>query len=519
MATGASDRADVAIIGAGVGGLYGAARLSQIAPQLRVHVYDASNRLGGRLNSLPLEHERDNVIESGGAFFSDKHENVFGLVNRLGLDMIPVIWRRQNYFLRGRLLTEAAFADPDAVPYRLRRDEQGKSPCDLAIHAFSQIIPNFTEIWPFAQTGPAGTVEAAASYLRKLEVHGRPLPDWDLRHLLDLTISQEAIALLSDTLGSMAALRGNAYNAISTLLWEINPAQRHYMLRDGYRQLPLALKRACEASVQFFLGRKLKRLVRLSDGIRLHFETPSGERLVEARAVILALPKRALEAVNLDDALVDEQFYRDLSAVSTVPACKLFLVFEKAWWGAQATPCSGDAREIEASYADLPIRQCWFFQHSANGLAVMMAAFADAEAVGFWSELVNPSYRDRRPRPWLNGGDDPSNRASTAMIEAARRQLQLLHPDLLVAEPCGALFLDWSDEGAWHAWNPYARSWEVRHRVRRPNANSPFYVCSDAFAQSGGWVESTINNMEALIEEHFGAPRPDWVRGDYSFEF
>jgi hypothetical protein len=433
--------------------------------------------------------------------------------------MIPVTWRRQNYFLRGCLLSETAFANPDAVPYRLRRSEQGKSPCEIAIHAFSQVIPNLKEIWPFVQTGPIGAVETAASYLRKLEVHGRPLPDWDLRHLLDLTISQEAIALLSDTLGSMAALRGNACDAISTLLWEFNPAQRHYMLRSGYCKLPLALKCACEASVEFFLRRKLTRLVRLSDAIRLHFETPNGERLVEAGAVILALPKSALEAVDLDDALVDAQFYRDLSAVSIVPACKLFLVFEKAWWSAPATPCSGEAGEIDASYADLPIRQCWFFQPSGNGLAVMMAAFADAEAVGFWSELVNPSYRDRRPRPWLNGGDNPSNRASTAMVEAARRQLQLLHPDRIVPEPCGALFADWSGEGAWHAWKPYARSWEVRNRVRRPNPNAPFYVCSDAFAQYGGWVESTINNMEALIEKHFGAPRPDWVREDYSFEF
>jgi hypothetical protein len=161
------------------------------------------------------------------------------------------------------------------------------------------------------------------------------------------------------------------------------------------------------------------------------------------------------------------------------------------------------------------MRQCYYFEPAGDDFALLMAAFADDAAAAFWSDLASPAHQDRSARPWLERDDAP--RASQAMVDAALRQLRLMHPNAAAPDPCGAVFADWS-AGAWHIWKPYVRSWRVRERMRKPNALLPLYVSSDAFAPLSGWVEATINSMEALLETHFKLARPDWVRAGYCFD-
>jgi monoamine oxidase len=514
-------RTEIAIIGAGVAGCYAAFRLSQICPDKSIHVYGAADRFGGRLWSAPAGAAPSGVIELGGMTFSSAHENVIGLASFLGLEKTPICWRCKDYFLRGCSLPGGMFADAGAVPYRLEGAERGKDPYQLALHALMQIIPELPSLWPFAQAGPFGNPAAAARYLREVEVGGQPLHAWGIGCLLDRTISHEARELLSATLGSRAALRrGAASDAVATLMWEMNPRQSHYMLAGGYQQLPLALQRASEGVVRFFTGRRLKRIAMLTNGFRLHFDDPNGEHWVEAGAVILAIPKRAIELVELDEALVGDQFHRDLRAISCVPACRLYLGFERRWWDdGEAAAKSEDAVEIAASFTDLPIGQCYRFSRPGDDGAVLMAAFADDD-VGIFTDLASQTSRDACPYPLLPGGEE-SLRASRAMVEAACRQLQAMHPGVRAPAPSGALFVNWGADpygAGWHVFAPGTRSWEIRERMRKPNPKADFFLCGDAFAHLSGWVEGAINNTEAMLEKHFGASRPAWAPDGYTFE-
>jgi lysine 2-monooxygenase len=513
---------DVAIIGGGVCGIYCAYRLAESRPHEAIRLYEMSDRFGGRLWSKLLKESGHAALEIGGMFFSDAHENTAGLIEHIGLRRTRVGWTSGHHYLRGHVLTDEMYSDPASIPYRLAPAESGRQPGALVLHALAQIVPDLFDFWPFTKTGRWGTPKRAARRLRAVRMGGRPLCDWGFWNLLSEVVSNEAIELLAATHGSASAFKNvNAYDAILTLLWEAHPGQSHFVVADGYQRLPLALMQASAHAVTFASRKRLVRIEAPAEGFRLYFETPAGEERVEAKAVILALPKRAIELIDIDETLADARFHIDLAAVSSVPACKAYLLFDKPWWsGAGRRTGRTPVDPLTASFTDQPIRQCYYFAGAVDGPGVLMTAFADDGAAAFWPALVGEHYADKRARQWLEDDDD-SLRASGALIKAAQRQLQLMHPDKAIDSPSGALFFDWSADpygGGWHAWAPYVRSWEVRNRIRRPNPRLAFHVCGEAFAQPQGWVEGGINNAEVMLEKHFGIPRPCWVRDDYELE-
>src|SRR5690348_5652762 len=76
---------DVAIIGGGAAGTYAAWRLAQERPDLRVQLFEASGRIGGRLHSVSFPQAPHLVTELGGMRFLDAHRHVSRLVTHLGL--------------------------------------------------------------------------------------------------------------------------------------------------------------------------------------------------------------------------------------------------------------------------------------------------------------------------------------------------------------------------------------------------------------------------------------------------
>jgi monoamine oxidase len=517
MSTSPHSKTDTAIIGGGVAGCYCAYRFAQTRRHGQVSLFEARRRIGGRLWSVPFPSSDDAAIEMGGAFVSEAHENTRGLIRQLGLRLTLISWDSAPHYLRGHLLTDDQYRDPTAVPYLLAPDEAGQHPHALTLKILDRIVPGLRDFWPFTKSGPAGTPSALARHLRTVNIDGRPLWDWGLWNLISRMRSNEAIEFLAATHGAASAFRNsNAYDAIFTLLCEFNPGQSHFVVAGGYQQLPLALARASTHAVTFASGKQLFRVrVIAGGGFRLSFATTSGTEIVEAETVILALPKRAIQLIDLDDAILDSSFKNDLAAVHGVPAVKAYLFFDKAWWsGADQPPAQTPVSPVTLSSTDLPARQIYRFAPTADGPGVLMM-FADDAAASYWAGLSSASEGG-----WLQDSD-ASPRASDALIDAAHRQLQLMHPGMTIERPTGGFVKDWSadpDGGGWHAFAPHVRSWEVRRRVLQPNPQLKLHVCGEAFAAFQGWTEGSINNTEVMLEEKFGLPRPSWVRNDYEFE-
>lgn len=515
-------KTDTAVIGGGISGIYCANRLAESRPGQVIRLFERSGRFGGRLWSPQLEASGHAALEMGGMFVADTHENTAGLVEWLGLALTPVNWTSTRQYLRGCALTDTAHLDPAAIPYRLAPEETGMQPGALVLYVLALVVPELFNMWPFAKAGPWGTAMSAAQRLRTLCVGGSSLWEWGFWNLLLEVASNEAVELLAATHGSASAFRNtNAYDAILTLLWEAQPGQSHFVVTGGYQELALALMRASAHAVTFESFKRLVRVEALADGFRLFFETPTEAEIVEAKAVILALPKRAIELIDFDEAIVDDRFYDDLAAVCPVPACKAYLVFDKPWWGeSDRAKGRSPVDPLKVASTDLPIRQVYYFAGPSDGPGVIMTAFADDVAATYWPGLVGEPYAGKAAHKWLANGDD-SLCASDALVKAALRQLRLMHPGEVIDSPSCALFVDWSADphgAAWHAWAPHVRSWEVRERIRQPNPELALYICGEAFAQPQGWVEGAINNAEVMLKKHFGVPRPHWVREEYELE-
>lgn len=497
---------DVAVIGGGVAGCYCAYRLSVERPG-EIALFEASNRIGGRLWSAPLAGHSGQLAEIGGMFFRSHQRNVRGLIEHLALPFEPVAFKRAGQYVRGVSFQDTDFATT-VLPFQLNDAERVGSPAALLLHALDQIVPGAAELWPINRASPA-SAQATFDRLRGARHCDRPLYEYALWNVLSNVLSNEAYVLLSNVLGSVSMLRNvNAFDGVWSLLHEIGDGAG-FVLSRGYQSLPLELEaRAAQNGARIERARRLTTVAHDGGKFLLSFVDPNGAQYkIHARQVILALPQRPLQRVALSADILGNtsafEIARD-GAVMPMRSCKLFLTYGDAWWDAAAPG------EIAARYTDLPMQQCyrWGAQHEGEGL--LMAAYADDVSISFWASLAQSGNTFESA-----AGSDEDARAlaaPTSLVQAAERQLGEMHGATLPAAR-GALFFDWGSEpfgAAWHGWAPHFKSWDIRPLLRRPNPRLDLFICGEAYSQRNGWVEGALNSAELVLEQ-LGLTRPSWI--------
>jgi lysine 2-monooxygenase len=516
---------DVAIVGGGVAGCYSAYRLARDRPGEKIHLFEMSDRIGGRIWSVPIENFSA-PAEIGAMYFKRHHNHVWALIDFLKLPFEPVNFKRDHHYLRGAYLNDGMYGDANALPFKLAPEEHGMAPIALIKHALEKMVPGCFDFYPLKRTPPRGP-EATLRWLRRMRHDGRPLHECGFWNMLSDRVSNEAYVLLTHAFGSITLFRNvNAFDGIWNLMHEFGEGKGH-RLKDGYQALPLELeKRAKEHGAEVHLQYKLRHVGREDDGsFKLGFITESGYEVVHAKKVILALPRRALQRVYLRNELFEDVSkylnFRD-NAVVPMRSCKVFLTFDKAWWAkSEEGPGDVGAGEVAAAYTDLPMQQCYYFgKPGPNDPSMLMTAYADDYSASFWAPLVAddaPPYKN----PVKDSEDADLLNGSAEMALSARRQLGKMHFDTFVPEPNGILFYDWGRDphgGAWHGWAPRFKSWEVRPFMRQPNPGLDLFICGEAYSQRNGWVEGAINSAEMVLER-MGLGRPEWITNpDFQFE-
>lgn len=164
------DVLDVAIIGGGVSGCYCGYRLLTAGPasptvqnmlkasgrnSLSVALYEASDRIGGRLWTYRFPETPNLVADLGGMCFSPLHANVYGLCTQeLQLATEPAAefsvydlqYIRRHRFNFGDYCPDSPNCLPNdyypkVVPYFPDKDEKWHSPTDLMLAAFKEAVP------------------------------------------------------------------------------------------------------------------------------------------------------------------------------------------------------------------------------------------------------------------------------------------------------------------------------------------------------------------------------------------
>ncbi|MGH6872463.1 MAG: flavin monoamine oxidase family protein [Rhizomicrobium sp.] len=490
---------DVAVIGGGVSGAYTAWRLRQAQPGLRVGLFEMSGRIGGRLRSIAFPQAPHLVGEVGGMRFLEVQKHVFNLVRTLNLPRrgYPITLPPDRVDLRGTNLSVAEIGQPSKLfPYAIKPADQSPA-STLYMDGMSRIVPGAKSM----SRAQWRTVRSTFRY------KGRLLKDWAAWALLSTVFSAEEMRFMQDASGyDDVAFTESGLDELDYTFLADDESKPFFTLAGGYQRLPLAL--AQEAG---HLGAGLSMQTRLSsvavkpDGFALSLRDRSGRNhAVTARRVVLAMPRRALEAVKgLGD---DPRIAPLLASVTPVPACKALLLYPRPWWrdlgiAAGRSVTDMPARQFYALGAEperLPIEP-------ANGMGLLMM-YSDAGTVAHWQELASPAPPDAAGFQWLP--------ATSQLAGELHREAGIVYRATPPA-PLAACFQDWTAEpfgGGWHYWAKGCDGLQLADRVMQPLPGRDLFICGEAYGTySAGWVEGAVERAETMLQKHFGLKPPAWL--------
>lgn len=522
-AGGKPEARDVAIVGAGVSGVYVGWRLLRARAARSVTIYEQSERIGGRLLSLQPPGLPGVWCELGGMRFTSNQPLVCGLIQQLELAThpFPVSEGPNINYLRGKAVRQEQFADPKvSLPYNLAWAEQGMDPDSLLGWAIDQVIPGATKM----------ESKRLRPFLEKYKLGGRHLYDWGFWNLLARGLSHEGYELARATGGyDTPLLNWNALDTIS-LNFDLAVGVTYSALAGGYQSLPLTLAHQFrELGGRIELGQSLERFKVDSDGkvvLYLKDEEKKKDRKqkVQADALVLAMPRRSLELIDPRSPIPGRENgdVRSLiESVTPIPLFKLCIAYDYPWWESVGVTQG-------RSQTDLPIRQCYYWatgrarQHDPdNRKSVLLATYDDGANVDFWN-----GYADRQQHPDFvtltdartdadPGSDEWSHYVPTApMVAEADRQLREMHGLRVSPPPYAAAYKDWGADpygGGVNFWNVHVHSKDVIQKMINPVRDLPAYVCGEAYSNGQGWVEGALETAELVLTTHLGVPPPTWL--------
>jgi hypothetical protein len=551
---------DIAIVGGGISGIYSGWRLLTADPKqspilkdwasggkLKVAVYEGSHRIGGRLLTARPQGFPDTVCELGGMRYVSSQTLIRSLIeNELKLPHFKqVVAMPENIaYIRGKQIREGELMTPELLPYGLDWAEEEyvmkNDPSGLLGWAIAKLLPGVLQY----------TGAELNKYLQHATIDGVPLYKLGFWNLAARAMTPEAYSL-SRTLVGYDCLGSNV-NAVDliTEYFEFTPGVNYYLFNQGYDTVPWELekrfKKAGGAVIQKAWIDGFDKIT-LSDGttgVQLHFR--DGRPAVNARAIILAMPRRSIELLKSEGPVLDPAkapaFPDMLHSVEPIPLYKIFLAYPYPWWTAVGVSQG-------RSLTDLPIRQCYYWpvipgddvKPSPYGHALSMS-YNDASNVDFWAALALPRAKlyakqdliqrnaahqhklfQSTPLPEETPASDPyskrlrtnweAHRATEAMVKEMHRQLVQMHNVVFAPEPVDAAFIDWSADpygGGVHLWKRGYKSWEVLHNITQPVADFPCYICGEAYSTNQTWAEGSLQTAEIVLKR-LGLKPPGWI--------
>jgi monoamine oxidase len=508
---------DVAIVGAGVSGVWCGWRLTgeTAGPGLRrrVGIFELSDRVGGRLLSVRLPGLPDVACELGGMRYMSTQQLVPWLVEKeLNLPRMeaPVALKENIAYLRRRRLHVSDLGTAKKLPYHLEPHER-KHPDKLLAEAIDKMAP--------------GAKNKVGEQLRKAvqtaRFDGRLLYEQGFWNILARTMSSEAFRYAQEAGGyDCTQLNWNAAETV-VLDADFTPTVQFSRVADGYEDVPKQLAdRFLDQGGELHLGHAVRSIdsVRLTDGskgVALEVENvhTGRRRVVRARSAILAMPRRSLELLDESGPVLgDPGFRKLLTTVTPIPLFKAFVAYHEPWWEALGIT-SG------RSTTDLPLRQVYYWASTPKKSSVLMATYDDTLNVGFWQGLAGDvrqyglelDHLPKRARERIRATkvDDRwmAHKAPKALAEEIHRQLVEMHGVHDAPRPYAAVYHDWIDDpfgGGVNFWNIGVRSWRVIPKMAHPVPSVPVHVCGEAYSDSQGWVEGALRSAEIVLTKHLG---------------
>lgn len=501
---------DVAIVGAGMAGLYTAWRLLQQDPTRTVHLFERLPRTGGRL-------ETDHVLiggtsvktEEGGMRFLSSHRELIALLEALDLSKLIVPFPMGDdhnlYYLRGRRFTTGdARQDPGTWGrlYALNAAAVGQQPGDVLTALLTALL---TENGVDPKTWSA-TPEAWTTLRMTYTYRGVPLYKWGFWALLvDYGLSADCIEMLYQSSGFIAPYDQeiNAGCALQLLVDFVDP--QFHTLGPGYQTLPDTLAAAVVSKgAVIHLSSEVTAIERAGDGrLLLSLRSTQGKTTrVGTGDLVLALTQLALQRLMPYVPFMrdSDRFMSDVESVTDMELGKINLYYEKNWW----TPATGISSG--GSYTDLPLAQFYCFATTAGAPdgPASVTLYTDFYRTQYWAQLQALGEPYQVPDgPALPPGAEA---ASTFVVAQATRQMQEMFGLDAIPAPLVATYRRWGVPSAGdgdHQWRIGVDDVAVRSRLRQPFPH--VYVCNESYSDDQAWVNGALRSADQMLEAFHAA--------------
>jgi monoamine oxidase len=308
----------IAIVGAGIAGLNAALTLQDAG--LLCSIYEASDRIGGRMHSDTTTWADGMVSEWCGEFIDGDHETIHQLIRRFGLKIVDLGWGRAD-----RAQSVLFFFNRYYGAEELAGDFQALAPLvqqQLQEAGFPTTHARFTQ---------AGFRLDHLSVYDWIEQHVQGGHTAPVGHLLDaactgfygLDTGEQSSLNLVYLFGSRGPWRDSTTP---------RPMQGSSKIVGGNEQLPLAMARSLPEEC-IHLHHQLVALERKSDAsLTLTFATAGGSSQVQCERAILALPFSTLRRVDYQQAGFDPLKQAAIEQLGYGTISKLFLQFDQPYW-------------------------------------------------------------------------------------------------------------------------------------------------------------------------------------------
>lgn len=309
----------VAIVGGGVAGLTAAYRLTQKGRT--VHLFEASQRCGGRIFTRKNFNADGQFVELGAELIDSDHKDLIRLAKELGLTLQNLLKGdagHDYYWFDGQVRTEAAMRIAfRPLGERIAADADGLYATD---GNFTQKARRLDQI-------------SLADYLSQNALGVEP---WAIRLL---------IAAYEPELG-IEAERQSCLNLIDF----INPdtskgfevfgdSDEAYRIAGGNATLTDALHAKLATKADVRLGQRLRSIQDINGKLRLEFLTDKGPAAYSYDRVILALPFTVLRGVGgIDDLKLSDFKKRCIREMGYGNNVKTFSSFTHRVWRETTTP-------------------------------------------------------------------------------------------------------------------------------------------------------------------------------------
>lgn len=388
-----NENVDIAVIGAGISGLYAAYRIASSFEGIdrkrpSLAVYDATERVGGRLLSLDIP-GAPFTADAGAMRFISNQVFVASLVKELHLKAEPFLFADRGFLLRGKALSmddvlsnrapestpcsACGRVDQPKVPYGLEGSESGILPASMIVRAIGSalshtVIESGAEVdTDFVGTAVA-TVQNKLERLRELDMDALQVRlatitprEWMMIRkygnyrnrllwrvgfwdVLLQELSTEAYAFAHDGMGYESIMSN--WNAAEAIPWFLSdfftPADEYLRIHDGMESLPERLRDRLLPHAAVHLYSTLLRIRAATSGedlLTLDFVDSSPGKTPRhftqrAKQVILAIPQGAIRGVDYSGFPEHERsaFAALVERVTGHQLFKLFLAYDNAWW-------------------------------------------------------------------------------------------------------------------------------------------------------------------------------------------